>query len=240
MADRKRVLVVDDEEMMRELVASMLESEGYVVSLASGGEEALAQIEAAPPDLVLLDLRMPGVSGWDVLTRLNAHSSPPPTVAMSGMASEEPPELRAVSRCVYGYLPKPFGAAELARTCALALSAALSAAQPARSGERRIDSRRSLLVPAMLLSREGTPAAVGQILSLSTGGAEFDMGAPLRPGTEVALSFEVPGGQGPFRVCGRVEWKKDGRLGLKFVDLSSDDRQRLTELLACPPLDDAP
>ena len=233
MPDSSRILVVDDEEVMRELVSSMLESEGYSVIAAGGGAQALETIAKGRPDLVLLDLNMPGVSGWEVIARLNDQPSPPPIVAMSGMGVEEPPELRGLSAFVYGYLPKPFGVTELVRTCARVLEATRRPPNPI-GHERRREPRRSLLVPATLLSSEGTPAAVGQILNLSTGGAEFDIGATLHPGTELRLCFDIPGGHGPFLVTGRVQWKKDGRLGLQFLEVPEADRERLTELLGGP------
>ena len=86
-------------------------------------------------------------------------------------------------------------------------------------------------MPATILSQEGTPAAVGQILNLSPGGAQFDLGAPLQPGTEVGLAFEIPGGQGPFRVTGRIQWRREGKIGLEFTKVSPEDQKRLEDLL---------
>jgi CheY-like chemotaxis protein len=227
-----RILVVDDDEMLRDVVAAMLESEGRVVEVASSGSDALAAIAARRPDLVLLDLNMPAMSGWEVIDRLKDHSSPPPVVAMSGM-QVEPSELFAVRPYVFGFVSKPFTPDHLVKTC----TRALEAAQVAVGGgetfrERRAHPRRNLLVPAALLSPEGMPAAQGQILNLSLGGAQLDLGASLKPGMEVALAFEIPGGKGPFRVTARVQWKKEGKLGLSFLDVSEEDQKRLGELLA--------
>src|SRR5687767_5148847 len=108
MADAARILVVDDEEMLRELVSAFLEMEGHAVELAQDGGSALQAIEARRPDLVLLDLNMPSVSGWQVIERLKEQPAPPPVIAMSGMGMAEPPELQAVRSFVYGYLSKPF------------------------------------------------------------------------------------------------------------------------------------
>jgi CheY-like chemotaxis protein len=233
MPQRGRILVVDDEDVMRELIGSMLETEGYSVTTAAGGAQALEAIRSSRPDLVLLDLNMPGVSGWDVIKRLVDDPQPPPVVAMSGMRVDEPPELRRIGKCVHGYLPKPFGITELVRTCNRVLEATRRPVNPV-GHERRREPRRNLLVPATLMSNEGTPAAMGQILNLSTGGAEFDIGATLQPGTELRLAFDIPGGHGPFQVVGRVQWRKEGRLGLQFLDLPEADRQRLRSLLGSP------
>jgi CheY-like chemotaxis protein len=65
-----RVLVVDDDQDIRALVRMILESKGMVVAEAATGEEALEELGKTRPDLVLLDVMMPGMSGWDVLKRI--------------------------------------------------------------------------------------------------------------------------------------------------------------------------
>jgi CheY-like chemotaxis protein len=233
MGERILLLVVDDEEMMRDLVSAMLPTEDYVVSTANGGRSALAAISASRPDLVLLDLNMPGMTGWQVIDQLKDHPSPPPIIAMSGMGTTEPPELHAVRRYVLGYLPKPFTHEQLTTTCARALEAARTAPSNAQAFvDNRKESRRNLLVAATLMSPEGTPAAVGQILNLSPSGAQIDLGAALHPGMEMTLAFEIPGAHGPFRVTGRIQWRKGGKLGLSFIDVTPDDHKRLEDLLA--------
>jgi CheY-like chemotaxis protein len=232
MASQKRVLVVDDEEMMRELVKAMLEAEGYLVKVAADGPSALREIQAEPPDLVLLDLRMPGMTGWEVIEQLKGHPSPPPVIAMSGMGVREPPELRAVRDHVLGYLPKPFSQEQMLKTCTRAFDVTREAAREGQDArERRSAPRRNLVITATLLSADGTPAALGHILNLSTGGAQLDLGAPLQAGMTMAVSFEIPGGRGPFQVGGRIQWRNDARLGLEFVDIRPEDRQRLADLL---------
>ena len=74
-----RVLVVDDEPIERELLVLSLESEGFDVTQAAAGPEALARLEVAPFDLVLLDVQMPAMSGLEVLGRIRG------TPALRGM-----------------------------------------------------------------------------------------------------------------------------------------------------------
>ncbi len=66
----KRILVVDDEEHICELYRSELEDEGYEVGVAQSGSEALEIIEQAPPDLVILDIQMPGINGIEILEKI--------------------------------------------------------------------------------------------------------------------------------------------------------------------------
>ncbi len=233
MPERTRVLIVDDEEMMRDLVAAMLPPEDYAVETVDGGASALAAIDVRMPDLMLLDLNMPGITGWQVIDRLKELPSPPTVIAMSGMGAIEPPELQGVHRFVLGYLPKPFTHDQLLITCQRALGGAPPEPDKTHTfPESRKEPRRTLLVAATLISPEGTPAAVGQILNLSPGGAQIDLGAALQPGMAMTLAFEIPGGHGPFKVKSRVQWRKDGKLGISFVDVSADDHKRLEDLLA--------
>jgi PilZ domain len=154
---------------------------------------------------------------------------------MSGMGTVEPPELYAVRRFVFGYLPKPFSQEQLAKTVARAIEAARARpGDPANFSGHRSEPRRTVLVPATLLSPEGKPSAIGQLVNLSPSGAQLDLGAGFAPGVKLTLSFDIPGGHGSFRVTGRIEWQKDGKLGLSFVDMSAADRQRLEGLLVRP------
>ncbi len=66
----KRILVVDDEKHICELYRQELEDEGYSVSAANSGTEALAEIEQNPPDLIVLDIQMPGMDGVEMLEKL--------------------------------------------------------------------------------------------------------------------------------------------------------------------------
>lgn len=70
---RGRVLVVDDEEGIRSMLSDVLGATGHEVATAADGREALAAVEAAPPDVVLLDIHLPGMKGTEILARLKAH-----------------------------------------------------------------------------------------------------------------------------------------------------------------------
>ncbi|OGP53891.1 MAG: two-component system response regulator [Deltaproteobacteria bacterium RBG_13_52_11] len=76
----KRILVVDDEEGIRLLYKEELEEEGYEVELAAGGEEALQKLKRSKPDLITLDLKMPGMGGLEVLERIREQDKELPVV----------------------------------------------------------------------------------------------------------------------------------------------------------------
>jgi CheY-like chemotaxis protein len=99
------VLVVDDEPAIRTTLRLILELEGYTVRLASDGAQALAQMTLAAPRVVLLDVQMPGLDGWQTLPRLKARAPTVPVIMVSGV-----PHLReaAAAHHADGALPKPF------------------------------------------------------------------------------------------------------------------------------------
>jgi CheY-like chemotaxis protein len=89
MVSHAYVLVVDDDEAIRDVVAEVLREEGYEVECAENGEQALAAMRAARPSVVLLDLMMPVMSGWELLEHVQADRdlAPIPIVVVSAMAA---------------------------------------------------------------------------------------------------------------------------------------------------------
>jgi excisionase family DNA binding protein len=106
------VLVVDDDVRLREYVRVNLESEGYSVREAEGAEQALAQIEDQKPDLVLLDVVMPDIDGWQMLQRMQERHGSIPVIMFSGKVDEESAS-QAASRGALGFVGKPFDPQEL-------------------------------------------------------------------------------------------------------------------------------
>jgi excisionase family DNA binding protein len=108
------VLIVDDDERMREYVRVNLEMEGYTVREAGDGEEGLKVLEESTPDLVLLDVMMPGVDGWEMLRRVQErHGVGTIPVIMFSGKTEEPAAQEAAKRGAQGFIGKPFNPQEL-------------------------------------------------------------------------------------------------------------------------------
>jgi DNA-binding response OmpR family regulator len=99
------VLVVDDEPGIRAVLAELLIDEGYRVVVAQDGVEALRQIGDVSPDLVLLDLNMPKLTGWEVVERLRALAITLPIVIMTAGQSAT---IEAARLGAAAALPKPF------------------------------------------------------------------------------------------------------------------------------------
>src|SRR6266487_4484021 len=106
------VLVVDDDARLREFVRVNLEMEGYTVREAASGEEALDAIEDQAPELVLLDVVMPGVDGWQMLQRLQERHGSIPVIMFSGQVDEQSPG-EAEERGARAFVGKPFDPQEL-------------------------------------------------------------------------------------------------------------------------------
>lgn len=119
----KTVLVVDDDRPMRALCRANLEEAGFRVLEAAGGEEALESVRAERPDLILLDIMMPGISGWEVTSALLAERSTDqiPIIFISARR-ELADRVRALELGAHDYVTKPFDPAGLAKTVAKTLA----------------------------------------------------------------------------------------------------------------------
>ena len=111
--ERKRVLVIDDDLPLRGMLAAALDKHGYQVLLAGDGAEGQRALMIHRPDVVLLDLAMPEVNGWDFLQRLkeSGHIGQIPIVVLSAHLRIEPPAILQMG--VSAILPKPFNLPEL-------------------------------------------------------------------------------------------------------------------------------
>ena len=120
MAELSRVLVVDDEQSMRELLGIMLRQVGYDVTVADGGEAAIKSLETEAFDLVITDLRMRKADGLAVLRAAKEHSPRTVVLVVTAFASTET-AVEAMKLGAYDYVTKPFKLEELKLTIANAL-----------------------------------------------------------------------------------------------------------------------
>jgi len=120
MSKEGRVLVVDDEPMVRETLGQMLTDEGYVVDLAVDGESALDRVRVARPDVILLDLMMPGMNGRQFLQALRADPAYT-NVPVLLMTAVHGLEVNLATLGASEVVEKPFNAEELLNKVALAV-----------------------------------------------------------------------------------------------------------------------
>jgi len=143
-----RVLVVDDERPTRLLMEKELPRAGYVVLTAESGEEALEQIRSADFDVVLLDLKMPGIGGMEALRRIKDSGTAAEVIILTGHPDVDS-AIAAMKLGAYDYLTKPFKLSEL--------EAVLR-----RAAERRRLERENVALRRMVAQREPAPVLVGQ------------------------------------------------------------------------------
>ena len=108
----QRILIIDDDERTRKLFRTILEREGYEITEASDGNQALNQVRNGDYDLVLLDIAMPGISGLDVLKQLKTEKPDLPILILS-MYPEEQYAVRTLKAGASGYLTKQSAPEEL-------------------------------------------------------------------------------------------------------------------------------
>ncbi len=111
-----KVLLVDDETGILDSLGILFRGEGYQVQSALGGQEALAAMAKDKPDLVVTDIRMPGTTGLDILSRAREVDPEIPVILMTAQASLQT-AVRAVNEGAFYYLQKPFGNDELLAIC---------------------------------------------------------------------------------------------------------------------------
>ena len=135
-----RILIVDDEPAIRRTLRTNLRARGYDVEVAETGEQAVELAINHPPNLVILDLMLPGISGLEVCRALRAESSAP--ILVLSARGEEQTKVRALDLGADDYLTKPFGMDELVARVRALLRRPTSSVQTGgtlRVGALRVD-----------------------------------------------------------------------------------------------------
>jgi DNA-binding response OmpR family regulator len=231
----KRILIVDDDVYLLNLMTHIFGHRQAQVYTAADGAEGLRQFHAHRPDLVLLDLMMPVVDGWEVLARLRGLDDPPPVVVLTARG-DFAAFARGVREGVAAFIGKPFHFGDLLPTCRSVLEA------PPKPGpvseERRRDQRRRLMVGVRVLSSDRRPLALGELVDLSAGGAQVRLVAPLEVGSVVRLALHISLADSPLQLEGRVQWRRDEEErfahGLSFANTPPEMEVRLRDLFRPP------
>jgi DNA-binding response OmpR family regulator len=139
------VLVIDDDDSLRDTIGLMLENEGFHPVLADDGKAGIAQALALKPELILVDLMMPGVGGVEVCRRLRATGMKTPLIVLSAMANEMD-KVQLFEIGADDYVVKPFGVRELlARIRAVLRRAAPEDTKTMEFGDVEVDLTRRVV-----------------------------------------------------------------------------------------------
>jgi len=145
----KTILVVDDEPQIAEIAGDYLRAAGYDVIAVGDGVRALEQVRARRPDLMVLDLRLPRLDGFDVARAVRKESDLP--IIMLTARVEEDDRLRGLEIGADDYMTKPFSPRELVARVRAVLRRGTSSADVFRAADLVID------VPRMSVTRDGVP-----------------------------------------------------------------------------------
>jgi two-component system KDP operon response regulator KdpE len=137
--DKTRILVVDDEPAIRRFLNTSLSAHGYAVFEAVTGEDALQSVPSVRPDLVILDLGLPGISGVDVARSMREWAQTP--IIVLSVREQESDKIDALDAGADDYLTKPFSVGELLARIRAALRRAMGPEAPAvfTTGELTVD-----------------------------------------------------------------------------------------------------
>ncbi len=224
-----RILVVDDVKLFRHMEASALGWLGYTIEEAASGNEALERIRHDPPDLVLLDYHMPGMSGHEVCAAIKSdpalHSLP---VIMVASSARDDDVRRAVQAGCDDFLTKPLDDATLVRKVECLLGGA--------------DRRRYPRVPAsMQVSFEDFQGIfIEYARDISRSGVFIEMDEPLAVGARLRLTFSLPPpfDERPVQAYGRVVRSETGGergpagVGVSFIHVDPASTKVIDALVA--------
>lgn len=208
----QRILIVDDQDSIRDILRTALTEAGAKVLEAGGGATGVEMATRQLPDLILLDIAMPGMNGWQVLEALRsiAETASIPVV-LETSSGDFPSYEQARRHSVAAFISKPFRLADVVETCRRILGGARplmgQAAGDAPPASVQVRDRNDRLL------------AVGTLVDADGGGAQIEIDAALGQGQKVVVT--VLGATGPQRHQAEVRWMSTdgGRFvhGLRFL-----------------------
>lgn len=223
-----RILVVDDVKLFRHLEANVLGWRGYSIEEAANGMEALQKIRINPPDLALIDLHMPGITGHELCRQIKQDPNLCATPVIIVTSSSRDEDIRqAVQAGCDDYLTKPLNDATLLRKVEELLSHG--------------DKRRFPRIPTSLqVSFEDFKGIFFEYIhDISQSGVFIEMNEPLPVGTRLKLSFSLPSGiHQPILAYGQVVRRIDsspskiGGMGVRFIHIDSESRTIIDQLVS--------
>lgn len=203
----RRILVIDDQPSIRGILQLALEEAGADVWTAGDGQSALVILDSALPDLILLDLVMPGMDGWTVFKSLKtSHRTTQIPVVIETSARDYVSFAAARKEGVAAFLSKPFRLNEVIETCRRILDGA-------RPLQGRGGADESPSPEVHVRDSSGNLLGIGRLLDLAPRGAQIELERPLPIGEAVTLLLKDAGG-GSRTVAGEVRWAR--KVGDRF------------------------
>lgn len=223
-----RLLVVEDDENLGEVFRDFLLELGHQPVVVGTGEAALETMRAEPPNAIILDVRLPGMSGLDFLKLRPVRSLGVPIVVVSGVV-EEGQARDCLQLGALDFLSKPVSLDHLAEILTyVELHGAL--ARSSGWAERRRSPRADVVVPVRILDYNGAELQ-GTSVEVSVSGMRVRSTAALKPESAVILSFTLPDRAAPISVFSLVARVDPDGYGFAFVNLLAGDYRRLSDFI---------
>ena len=221
-----RVLVVEDEQPLAEVYRDFLAELGHDAVIVRSAEAALGSLERQRPDVIILDINLPGMSGLDFLQLRPVRDAALPIVAISGVATEG--QARACLQLgALDFVGKPIPLERLHQVLTFLEPHALVRRRTQSSRhERRRSPRARVGFPVRIVEYKGT-AWDGVCDDLSATGIKVRSSAPLAEGTAVRLVFTPPDGAAPVTVISLVVRVDRDHIAFSFVHLANAEASRL-------------
>ena len=208
-----RILIVEDDERLAEIFRDFVAELGYQPIVVGSAEAALEALTSARPDTILLDVRLPGMSGVEFLNLAAVRDSEVPVVVVSGVATEKPVTLERLGQ-VLAYLG-PFALSRQQRS--------------ERAPERRPAARAAVKLGVRIAASNGT--LDGTCVEISSTGMKVRVSRRLRAGQAAKLEFTPPDGGAPIDVLALVVRVDADGAAFWFLDLMAHDSDRLNTLV---------
>ncbi len=226
-----RVMIVEDEEAVRDVFRDFLAGLGHEPIAVATAEDALEKLVGEQPDAILLDIRLPGMSGLDFLELPAVQESGVPIVAVSGVATEAQAR-ECLKRGALDFIHKPVSLDRLSAVLAYVepFARARQQEQHERGPDRRPEPRATVELPVRLVTEKGVPWE-STCTELSATGMKVVTRARLRPGHAVKVAFTPAGGGEPLDAVALVVRVDKSGAALWFLDLLPHEVQRLRAMV---------
>lgn len=226
-----RVLIVEDEKTVCEVFRDFVTELGHRPIVTTSAEAALDKLSTESPDAILLDVRLPGMSGVDFLSLPSVRESGVPVVVVSGVATESQ-AVECLRLGALDFIRKPVPLERLGTVLTFLEPYARSRqrSESRRGLERRPAPRVTVEFPVRMVSEKGT-MGTGTSVELSATGIKVRSSARFKPGRMATLTFTPPDGGPPLTVGSLVVRRDGAATAFWFLDLVNQEAQRLAALV---------
>jgi len=225
MVSAMRVLIVEDDERLAEIFRDFIGELGYQPTVVGSAEGALEALATTRPDTILLDVRLPGMSGVEFLSLSSVRDSEVPVIVVSGIATEV--EARACLKLgALDFIRKPVTLERLGQVLTYLKPFAMARQQAGqRQLERRPAARAAVKLGVRITASKG--ALDGTCTEISSTGMKVRVNQRLRPGQAVKIEFAPPDGGPPIDVVSLVVRVDSEGAAFWFLDLLSHETNRI-------------